>query len=367
MIKILRLGIVSLILLFTYQSAFSMSEADTTGQKMSSRKRSVSIFPILMYDSDIGLGFGGKGIIKNQFKLNESFDLIIFGSTKGEQWLVFIFSIPDFEVRQGTAYPWAFDLKLEFDKNLKSNFFGFGNNSQDNDSQFPKEQTKLELVLGNGFLKQIIGEIGLFLNHTSVYSFENISPVLTPDVPGTGEHLTSFLTAKLRWDTRDSQIHPHRGWKLGFNSDFAFKFLSGDYNFQRYRLEVSKYQKLFTTTHILAIRLLIQHVEGTAPCYEQSIIGGTWTARGFKADRFIDRALILASIEYRFPIYRKIGGVLFVDTGRVFPGIQKANFHNWKTDWGGGLRYYLANFVVRFDAGVSNEDTRIFFNFGHVF
>ncbi len=348
-------------------NTFSINETNISEQLTTVRQRTISIFPILMYDSDIGFGFGGKGVIKNQFKRNESFDLILFGSTKGEQWYVFTFSIPDFEIRQGTRYPLALDLKLEYDKFLKSNFFGFGNNSKDNDWQFPKEFTKLELTLGHAFTERIIGEAGLFFNHTSVYDYEDINPEMSTNIPGSGENLTSYLTVQLRWDTRDSQIHPHQGWKLSFNSDFAFKFIGSDYNFNRYRLEVNKYQKLFTSAHILAVRLWTQHIEGTAPYYEQSIIGGAWTARGFKVDRFIDRALTFVTIEYRFPVYRKIGGILFVDIGRVFPSIDKFRFYNWKIDSGFGLRYYLENFVVRFDTGFSNEGMRIFFNFGHIF
>ena len=365
--RMLELVIVLAITLLNHPYAFSAFKTDTTGQQMPSRKTSSSVFPILMYDSDIGFGFGGKGVIKDQLKQGESFDLTIFGSTKGEQWYVFAFSIPDFEIRQGTAYPKALDLKLEFDKFLKSNFFGFGNNSPDNDWQFPREMTKLELTLGRAFTERIIGEIGLLFNHTSVYSYEGVNSILTSEVPGASEHLTTYFVAKLRRDTRDSQIHPHRGWKIGFNFDIASKSLGGDFSFQRYRLEVNKYQKLFTSAHVLAMRLWIQHVDGTAPYYEQSIIGGSWTTRGFKADRFIDRALTISSVEYRFPIYRKIGGVLFVDAGRVYPSIKKINLHGWKTDWGGGLRYYLANFVVRFDVGVSREGTRVFLNFGQVF
>lgn len=36
-------------------------------------------------------------------------------------------------------------------------------------------------------------------------------------------------------------------------------------------------------------------------------------------------------------------------------------------DIGWGLRYYLQNFVVRFDMGFSGEGTGIYFNFGHIF
>ncbi len=367
MTKILKYIIIYAILLLVCQYAFSASSMETTAQPIPSRKSSTSVFPILMFDSDIGFGLGGKGVIKNQLKHRESFDLTIFGSTKGEQWYVYNFSIPDLEMRQGTSYPLAFDMRIEFDKFLKSNFFGFGNDSPNNDWQFPKEMTKLELTWGRAITERIIVETGILLNHTSVYRYEGVNSFMTPEVPGAGEHLTTGLVARLRWDTRDSQIHPHRGWKIGLNFDLASKSLGGDFGFRRYRLEVNRYQKLFTSAHILALRLWIQQVDGTAPYYERSIIGGGWTARGFKADRFIDRALTISSLEYRFPIYQKLGGVLFVDAGRVYPGIKKVTTRDWKTDGGGGLRYYLTNFVVRLDVGVSGEGSRIFLNFGQVF
>lgn len=343
---------------------FPITEIDTTDQY--ARISSKSIFPILMYDSDIGFGFGGKGIIKNQFRKNESLDLLLFGSSKGEQWYVFTFSIPDFEIRQGISYLLALDIKVEFNKRLKSNFFGFGNDSEDNNWQFPHEKSKLELTAGRGFTERIVGEIGLSFNYISVYDFNNNS-LLTTEVPGTGENFISLFTAKIRWDSRDSQINPQKGWKFGVNSDFATKLLGSDFDYQRFRLELSNYQRLFTSSYILAWRIWVQHVEGIAPYFEQSILGGGWTLRGFKADRFIDHAFALCSAEFRFSIYKKIGGVMFFDTGRVFPSIEKANFLGWKSNLGGGLRYYLTNFVVRFDAGKSNEGTRIFFNFGHVF
>jgi outer membrane protein insertion porin family len=355
-----------IVLFFISFSGFSDAQLNTL-KEQPARKRSISVFPILMYDSDIGFGFGGKGIVKNNFQKNESFDLILFGSTKGEQWYVFTFSIPDFEIRQNTRYPLAFDLRLEYDKFLKSNFFGIGNDSEDNEWQFPKEFTKLELTLGRAFSEQIIAEIGLFYDFTSVYGYEDVNPMLSEDVPGTGENLTSYLTARWRWDTRDSQINPHKGWRLGFNSDFASRTFGGDYAFNRYRLEIGRYQRLFSYSHILAVRFWLQHVQGTTPYYEQSIIGGSGTARGLKADRFIDLAFTLVSIEYRFPLYKKLGGVLFTDTGRVYPHIRHLNFRNWKPSVGAGLRYYLENFVVRFDIGNSLEGTRIFFNFGQVF
>ena len=88
----------------------------------SDKELSWSVFPIVIYNSDVGFGFGGRGVIKNIYSREESFDLILFGSTRGEQWYAFTFSIPDFELRQGKLYPFSFDLKIEYNKKLKSNF-----------------------------------------------------------------------------------------------------------------------------------------------------------------------------------------------------------------------------------------------------
>jgi outer membrane protein assembly factor BamA len=328
---------------------------------------STSVFPILMYDSDIGFGFGGKVVTRNRLRWGESFDIVLFGSTGGEQWYALGFSIPDPEIRLGTAYPVALDLRIEYDKYLKSNFFGFGNDSEDNERQSPKETARLEIVTGRALARPLVAEVGFAINHTSVYAHGGEGSVLAAGVPGAGECLTSYLTVRLRWDSRDSHVHPSSGTRLCLCADRASKSLGGDFDFRRYRGELSTYMAVLTAKDVLAARLWLQHVEGTAPYYERSIVGGGWTARGFKADRFIDDAMTLVSAEYRFPISGGVGGVLFADTGRVCRSLAAASLRGWKVDGGCGLRYYLRDFVVRFDAGISEEGLRVFFNFGHVF
>jgi outer membrane protein insertion porin family len=177
----------------------------------------------------------------------------------------------------------------------------------------------------------------------------------------------SAIGLKFRFDTRDSQIHPRRGVRLDLQAEKTMTALGSDWGYAKVRLETSAYRSLFNRNHVAAIRLWTQHIAGDAPYEELSKIGDSWTGRGFKADRFLDRAMALASVEYRFPIYRKVGGVLFTDAGRVWPRLSEFGFKNWHADAGLGLRYYLENFVARLDVGKSREGTRIFFNFGQVF
>ncbi len=325
-----------------------------------------SAFPILMYNSDIGYGFGGKGVVRNRFQRNESFDLFLFGSSKGEQNYVFAFSMPDFELRQGKEYPLALDLTVGFEKMLKSNFFGIGNHTRDNENQFPKELGDIRLILSRAFLPTFIAEAGCRFSTYCAYGYDPAWGTMSPSVPGAGESKGAALFAGLRWDTRDSQINPRRGFRLYGAAEFSLPSLGSDWDYSKIRLETSAYRPV-APGHVLAGRIWVQQVSGSAPYFEMGKVGDSWTGRGYKSGRFLDRAMALASVEYRFPVFRKLGGVLFTDAGRVAPRIRGLRLTDWHGDWGTGLRYYLSNFVVRMDIGRSVEGTRLFFMFGQVF
>jgi hypothetical protein len=62
-----------------------------------------------------------------------------------------------------------------------------------------------------------------------------------------------------------------------------------------------------------------------------------------------------------------LGGNVFLDSGRVWPSQSGARLDKIAVDVGWGLRYYLRNFVVRFDMGLSREEEGIFLNFGYIF
>ena len=53
--------------------------APAAGEPVS--RRSISPFPIVMYDTDIGFGYGGRIKLVDFLARRESFDLILFNST----------------------------------------------------------------------------------------------------------------------------------------------------------------------------------------------------------------------------------------------------------------------------------------------
>jgi outer membrane protein assembly factor BamA len=343
--------------------------ADDTNK---SARKSCSVFPILMYNTDIGIGYGAKGKFVNYFGRDESFDLMLFNSTKGERTYTFVFSIPDSEIRLGTVYPLSFDIKAEYSKLLRANFYGSGPDSKEKDlTPYTDEKKELSLTFGRGFSPQIVLEVLYtlkFIHYLDVEKDKSYTEVLEK----VGEAWVPYASVLFRYDTSDSWIHPTQGLRFMLRNDLAAGFLGNSAtNYYRYTLDFRKYFLCLGSRDVIALRFLIQHVLGDKiPLYEMSSIGGDSemkALRGYALNRFQDRGKLLMNAEYRFPVWNKVGGNVFIDWGLVWPSWKNIHFNLAAKDIGWGLRYYLQNFVVRFDMGFSTEGMRISFNFGHVF
>jgi len=336
------------------------------------RYKSLSVMPILMYDSDIGLGYGGKARFVDYVGRKESFDLILFNSSRGERWYVFTFSLPDLEIRQNKTYGLSLDLKAEYDKYLKYSFFGIGPDSRKEDETVFSHETKsLQLTLGRGISPEFVVEASYVLRGLTYARIAQGRP-FSATLGRFGRQVVPYASLALRYDTSDSQIHPRRGVRLVFQDDIASRSIgSADSSYNRVTLDLRKYVLLFGSNDVLAWRVLAQYVSGAQiPLFDLSSLGGgsiLAAMRGYSLNRFLDKGKFLANLEYRFPVWKGLGGNAFIDGGTVWPSFDKIDLGRAVFDYGLGLRYYLADFCVRLDVGFSREGTGLYFNFGHIF
>ena len=335
-------------------------------------EKSLSAFPIFMYDTDIGFGYGGKAKCVNYLGRKESFDIIVFNSTKGERWYVFTFSILDTEIRQGKKYPISFDLRAEYDRYMAYNFFGIGPDSQeDNLTTHTYTKRELLLTLGRGFSPHFIVETSYAIKSIRVSDVEE-EKRFTEMLEAVGDQFSPFAALAVKYDTSDSQIHPRRGFRLIVQNDIAGRFLGNENaSYHRISLDLRRYLVLLGEQDVLAARFLVQKISGEKiPHCEMPMLGGGSTMeamRGYKMSRFRDRGKFMLNVEYRFPIWRSVGGNVFLDAGCVWPAWSEIDLTKSVFDAGWGLRYYLKDFIVRFDMGISREGMGVYFNFGHVF
>ena len=330
----------------------------------------VEFLPIVSYDTDVGLGYGTKIFFLGSLKRNESFDIVLFNSTKGERWYRLVFSLPDFELRQGKTYPLAVDLLIDYDKWVAYSFFGIGNRSSFEDKEtHTREPLEISLTVSRGFSSHFVGQVGLRYKTVRNFNFSESSRLVALEPALSSSRATSVsLFTNVRYDTRDSYINPASGIVLQVDLEFAPRAGPGNVGFTRLGASFHKYSLLFVPKTVLAVRFGFQGLFGRdIPVQFLLPIGGNNTLRGSPQDRYLDKVSAVGNIELRFPIYWWFGGVVGFDAGKVWHELSEVDLGRWATNPVVGLRFYMQTFVVRADLGFGKERTGFYLNFGHVF
>jgi outer membrane protein assembly factor BamA len=332
-------------------------------------KATTDFLPIVSYDTDAGFGYGVKSFFLNHLHYRESFDVVLFNSTKGERWYRLVFSIPDFEARQGTEYPLAVDVVFDYDKWISYSFFGVGNSSRFDDREYyTREPFEVSVTANRGFSSTVVGQIGMKHKQIKNYNFTAESRLvhLQPELNASTVTSTS-LSVSLRYDTRNSYINPSEGSVLLGDVEIAPKWFANNVHFVRLHGTFQHYFLLFDSI-VLATRASLQMLSGTdLPIQVLLPVGGGTTLRGFPQDRYLDKTAALVNAEVRFPIIWRIGGIIGFDMGRVWNEIREIDMKGWVMNGVFGLRFYFDTFIARADVGISNETTGFYLNFGQVF
>jgi endonuclease/exonuclease/phosphatase family metal-dependent hydrolase len=191
--------------------------------------------PILMYDTDIGFGYGAKVFLLNPLRRSESFDLILFNSSRGERWYKLVFSWPDFETRQRKLYPLAVDVTLDYDKMIKNRFFGVGNRSAFEDREYyTREPFEVSVALSRGFTMKAVGQVGLRYKAVLNANFSPESRLHSLPPSLNAAKATYFsLFGSWRYDSRNSFIHPSEGLVLQGEAEYAPRTEGTNVSFSR--------------------------------------------------------------------------------------------------------------------------------------
>ncbi len=344
-----------------------------------SERANFEALPILSYDTDVGFGYGAKLFFFDQLSANESFDLILFNSTKGEKWYKLVFSTPDFESRQGKKYQLALDLAIEYDRfsdytcYYYSNLFNGTNQSVITlEDKGKYEKINLGLFLSRALLTDFTIMLAL---QFKAFSFYNVTPdsrrteyFHPKEISSDEEFLSSAVTVK--WDTRTSYLNPKSGLVMTVEFELAPEFEFNSVSFIRYLLSYQYYKELSENEIVLALR---GRAEAISHAYRKSIfsminIGGNNTVRGIPMDKYRYEAVLLFNNELRFPIWWRFAGVVGVDLATGGSSEYEDNLNpGWLLSGVAGLRFLMDNFIVRADFGISEKSSGFYLNFNHLF
>jgi outer membrane protein assembly factor BamA len=191
----------------------------------------------------------------------------------------------------------------------------------------------------------------------------------------------------LTLDRRDEPLDPTRGSFHQLSVETGARFLGGDVQFVKGQFETRWFFDWVPKTVIAtAGRLGLAAPYGGTPALviqDRFFAGGATTIRGFRENRVgpLDargnptggNATAILNLEWRFPLFRWLGGAVFVDSGTVTPEIGDLRLSAFQTGAGGGLRIKTPVGPIRFDVGYALQPnpnqarTQLHITFGNPF
>ena len=190
------------------------------------------------------------------------------------------------------------------------------------------------------------------------------------------------LSEAIVWDRRDDPINSRKGTFSSVSFDQSALFLGSDR--QNRKLLIQQFLFVPLGNVVLASRVQAGFAFGRDQLAfnDRFRAGGATSVRGYGEESLGLREdgvplggdrLIILNQEARFPIYRWVKGVVFIDAGNIF---QKGeDWSGLKIGYGVGLRFDTPLGLIRGDMGFpqSNISTsrsntvRFYFGFGHIF
>ncbi len=255
-------------------------------------------------------------------------------------------------------------------------FYGIGNNMPDEaEEKYTPRNTGTELI----FQKRI--SPGLYLGIQYKYEDRKIIKIeeegmLSPNIiPGSRGGKTSQAGMLLNFDTRDNTYSPQSGKYFLFSALFSGDFTVSDYQNNNYNFDIRKYfsykSSIFpNSSHVFAFQGYLNFITGAPSFNNLSLFGGETLMRGYYQGRYRDKNMAAFQLEYRSPIWKKMGFVSFAGFGDVSDKISNFRLGDLKHSIGFGFRYQLVageKMNIRFDYGIGRDTSGFYIGFGEAF
>ena len=182
----------------------------------------------------------------------------------------------------------------------------------------------------------------------SFYDYRNVVGLKGGITPGAG-----LLVA---WDSRNNAFSPTRGEFLEISLT-DFENHRKDYDYSNYIFDFRKYVET-RRGRVLAFQVYSNLNNGSIPILSLASMGGNMIMRGYYSGRFRDKNLVATQVEYRRPVYKRIGVVGFAGLGQVTRNLEDIGFNQLKIAAGAGLRFALKpkeRLNLRMDYGVARH------------
>ena len=250
----------------------------------------------------------------------------------------------------------GFRLRGDYDYKPNRRYYGIGNETPDTSlSYFLLEQTNLEgaLHLGASPLRRL-RIVGGYSNMSPRRGYHGqpllegvFAPASAPFEHRTTQELWYGVTADLA--ALDDGRDPSRGVHGRVDLRRVAGMRSSDPDYYQWRVEGRAYLPVFAKRRVIAVRGVYAGVDPISgmttimPFYRLAQSEGASRFAGYSSERFRDRQLMLARIEYRWEILYRMSAVALYELGEVAPRTGSFSLSGAHSSYGGGLRLGLSD------------------------
>jgi len=193
----------------------------------------------------------------------------------------------------------------------------------------------------------------------------DVDPTLLEEHVREGTEVVASVTNEVTLDRRDHPLDPRRGSFHLASLEVGGAALGGEADFVKARLETAWFLDWLPPTVLaVGLRLGLATTLGDTveiPIEKRFFAGGATTVRGYRERRLgpLDDkgnptggdGFLVLNLEWRFPIWRWLGGAVFLDTGAVTARATDLAPDELRTGVGAGLRVASPVGPVRLDVG----------------
>ncbi len=189
-------------------------------------------------------------------------------------------------------------------------------------------------------------------------------------VAGRNKYFVAGLGLSLTYDSRNNAFYSNKGVFAQLYFNHFDKYLGSDFAYTNIVLDVRKY--ITVKKSVLALQAYsFTNLGDEIPLRSLATLGGTNSMRGFYDGRYRDKQQLVVQGEYRMPLYKRFGAVVFGGVGDVGHTITDFSLGDLKYSYGAGLRFAVnktEKLNIRVDYGFSSKGTSgLYFQLGEAF
>lgn len=203
--------------------------------------------------------------------------------------------------------------------------------------------------------------------HFQKFEMKKIEPggiLDTGKINGSGGTVASGAGVAATWDKRNAEFYPTGGFWLKASAKLYRKEIGSSANYALFGVEYKKFVG-FGGDFALGFHAEGSFSAGETPFQMKPPLGGENIMRGYYEGRFLDKNLLAAQAEFRFPLFWRLGGVVYASAGESFPSFDRISANWMRFAVGAGGRFLAdkdRKLNLRIDVAVSEFGPQFYFN-----